>query len=226
MDLVSGRSNMAEKSADIQTLAPRVDWLEQAFDWVKDKGGEGGTTDQKLWRATLTGAETSGSWSPDPWTQTDLIYGPDSPNGLSLHQTLFGNASADAMKMQDGKGFYAWLFPGDETRWQNGPGQSGAHLANEVFGLPDSGYVHALRTATLSLMQAVFKNASYVGSYTIIDRILDLTEELESLATNAQEAIGDIQNEVAHQADLNATAHEDLQTQIDALRTRISAGGL
>lgn len=218
---------MAEKSAENHTLAPRVDWLEQAFDWIKDNSGEGGgTLDERLWRATVTGAETSGSWSPDPWTQTDLIYGPDSLNGLSLHQTLFGNNAADALKMQDGKGFYAWIFPGDETRWQNGPTQSSAHLANEVFGLPDSGYVHALRAATISLMQAVFKNPSYVGSYTIIDRIEDLAAELESLATNAETAIGDVQTEIAHQADLNETAHADLQAQIDNLRSRLNAGGL
>lgn len=45
---------------------------------------------------TVTGAETSGSWSPDPWTQSDLIYGPDSPNELSLRQTVFGTNSTGA----------------------------------------------------------------------------------------------------------------------------------
>lgn len=215
---------MAEKSADIQTLAPRVDWLEQMTDWLKDNRGEGsGTTDQKLWRATLTGAETSGSWSPDPWTQTDLIYGPDSPNGLSLHQTLFGNNAGDALKMQDGKGFFGWLFPGDETRWQYPQQQT---FANEVFGLPDSGYVHALRSATLSLMKAVFKDPSYVGSYSIIDRILDLTEELESLASNAEQAIGEIQTDMQAGFDSINTAIDDINGQLVSIRNRLTAGGL
>ncbi|MDR6587396.1 hypothetical protein [Agrobacterium tumefaciens] len=219
---------MADKSADIQTLAPRLSYVEDLAAWLKDNRGEGGggTTDQKLWRATLTGAETSSSWSEEPWTQTDLIYGPNSPNGLSLHQTIFGSSFADAMKMHDGKGFYAWIFPSDETRWQNGPSQSGAHLANEVFGLPDSGYVHALRSASMSLMSSVFKSVEYVGDYTIIDRILDIAEELESLATNVEQALSDFQNEMQ-------SGFDSINTQIDALRfenvsirARLTAGGL
>lgn len=219
---------MAEKDANIHTLAPRVDWLEQMTGWLKDNRGEGGggTTDEKLWRATLTGAETSGSWSPDPWTQTDLIYGPDSPNGLSLHQTIFGNNADNALKTQDGKGFYSWVFPSDETRWQYGPENGSRSLATEVFDEPDSGYVHALRAATLSLMDAVFKNPSYVGSYTIIDRILDLATELESLASNAEQAIGEIQTDMQAGFDSINTAIDDINAQLVSIRARLSAGGL
>ncbi|OCW56258.1 hypothetical protein [Hoeflea olei] len=217
---------MAEKDAKIQTFAPRIDWLEQAAADLYTKTGSGGTLDERLWRATLTGAETSGSWSPDPWTQTDLIYGPDSVNGMSLHQTLYGNNAANALKTQDGKGLYGWLFPTTETRWQYGPENGSRNLATEIFGAPDSGWVHALRAANLNLMSAIFKDVSYVGNYTIIDRINDLATELETLATGAEQAIGDVQTEVAHQADLNDAAHANLQSQIDNLRARINAGGL
>lgn len=207
---------MADKAADLHTLAPRLSYVEDLATWLKDNRSEGsGTTDEALWKATLTGAETSGSWSSEPWTQTDLIYGPDSPNEMSLHQTLFGNNAADAMKMQDGKGFYAWLFPGDETRWQNGPDQSGAHLANEVFGLPDSGYVHALRDASLSLMESIFKNPSYVGDYTIIDRIETQTADLEELASNVEDAFSDLQTEIE-------AGFASINTQLDAIRARLT----
>lgn len=215
---------MAEKAAEIHTLAPRVDWLEQAFDWMKDNSGEGGgTLDERLWRATVTGAETSGSWSPDPWTQTDLIYGPDSPNGLSLHQTIFGNNAANAMKTQDGKGFFGWLFPGDETRWQYPQQQT---FANEVFGLPDSGYVHALRAANLDLATAIFKDVSYVGNYTVMDRILDQATELEELATNVEAAVGELSIELEFQITAINTAIDNINAQLVSIRNRLTAGGL
>lgn len=218
---------MAEKSADIQTLAPRVDWLEQAFDWVKDNGGSGGgTTDETLWKATLTGAVTGATWGDEPWLATNPLYGPDSPNDTSMHLTIFGNNSDGALKCQDGKGLYGWTYPINETRWQYGPENGSRSLAVEVFDQPDSGYVHALRAATLSLMQAVFKDVSYVGSYTIIDRILNLTEELESLASNAEQAIGEIQTDMQAGFDSINTAIDDINGQLVSIRNRLTAGGL
>ncbi len=214
---------MAEKPAQLYTLPARVDWLEQMVAWLKDNGGSGGVIDERGWKVVLTGAEASATWGDKPWEADDLIYGPDSPNDLSFHQTVFGTNSTGALLCQDGKGLYGWLFPTTETRWQYPQPQT---LANEIFDQPDSGYVHALRAATLSLMQAVFKNPSYVGPYTIIDRIETQAADLEELAGQAQEAIGDVQSEVAHQADLNETAHANLQSQIDSLRARLNAGGL
>ncbi len=180
---------MADKAADIHTLAPRLSYVEDLATWLKDNRGEGGgTTDERLWKATLTGAVT-GAWSDTPWTATDLIYGPDSPNDLSMHQTLFGNNASNALKCQDGKGFFSWVFADDETRWQYGAENRSAALATEIFDQPDSGYVHALRAATLSLMEAIFKDPSYIGSYTIIDRILDIVQEVEELASNFESEI-------------------------------------
>ncbi|MDX0494064.1 hypothetical protein GOC53_27985 [Sinorhizobium medicae] len=80
---------MAEKASDIQTLAPRLSYVEDLAEWLKDNRGEGGgTTDEMLWKAVLTGAEASATWGDEPWTATDLIYGPDSPNELSMPRLL------------------------------------------------------------------------------------------------------------------------------------------
>lgn len=223
---------MAEKSAEAQTFAPRLSIVEDQAQWLIDNRGEGGgTTDEALWKATLTGAEASAGWGDEPWTATDLIYGPDSPNELSLHQTVFGTDSAGALRCQDGKGLYGWTYPVNETRWQNGPGQSGAHLANEVFGLPDSGYVHSLRAAGLHLMAAVFKTVDYVGEYTIIDRILDITEELESLATNVETAVGDLDASIDGRIDAKVSAAvgtqlEDMQEVLDEQFAGLDSLGL
>lgn len=220
---------MADKPADIHTLAPRLSYVEDLATWLKDNRGSsggGGTRDETLWRATLTGAESSAGWSDTPWTQTDIIYGPTSPNQLSMHQTVFGTSAAGALRCQDGKGLYGWLFPTTETRWQYGPENGSRNLANEVFDLPDSGYVHALRAATLSLMKAVFKTPAYVGSYTIIDRILDIKTELESFAGNVEQAIGDLQTDVDNRFSANDDAHDDINAQLTAIRARLTAGGL
>ena len=219
---------MADKPADIHTLAPRLSYVEDLATWLKDNrgSGSGGTRDETLWRATLTGAESSAGWSDDPWTQTDLIYGPTSPNELSMHQTVFGMDSQNALKAQDGKGFFGWVFPNTETRWQYGPENGSSTLANDVFDLPDSGYVHALRAATLSLMQSVFKDVSYVGSYTIIDRILDIKTELDSFSANVETALTDLQTDVDTRFAANDDAHADINAQLTAIRSRLSAGGL
>lgn len=219
---------MADKPADIHTLAPRLSYVEDLATWLKDNRGSGGsgTTDETLWRATLTGAETSAGWSDDPWTQTDLIYGPTSPNALSMHQTVFGVDSTGALKCQDGKGLYGWIFPQSETRWQYGPENGDLNLANEIFDATDSGYVHALRAATISLMQAVFKTPAYVGSYTIIDRILDIKTELESFEANVETALTDLQTDVDTRFAANDDAHADINAQLTAIRSRLSAGGL
>lgn len=215
---------MAEKSADIHTLAPRTSWLEDAVDDLyKRPSGGSGTTDQKLWQAMAIGAVTGATWGNEPWLSTTLIYGLASPNQLSMHQTVFGTDSTGAMKCQDGKGFFGWVFPMNETRWQYGPENGSRALANEIFGQPDSGYVHSLRGAGLSLMSSIFKDVSYVGEYTIIDRIETVTADLEELAGQAQGAIGDFETNLEVFQGQMETTIADLQSQINALRTRVNA---
>ena len=211
---------MAEKSADIHTLAPRTSWLEDAVDDLyKRPGGGGGTTDEKLWKATLTGAVSGATWGETPWTATNLIYGPGSPNQMSMHLTIFGNDSTGALKCQDGKGLYGWLFPQSETRWQYGSENGNRALATEIFDATDSGYVHSLRAASLSLMSAIFKDPSYVGDYTIIDRINDLTTELEELATNVESAIEGIETSVDAQFVSVNSQFENIYARLSALES-------
>ncbi|WP_117195923.1 hypothetical protein [Rhizobium terrae] len=215
---------MADKAADIQTLAPRIHELENWVAYFKNHlGGSGGTTDEKLWQATLTGAEASATWGDEPWTATDLIYGPDSPNEMSMHLTVFGNDSAGALKCQDGKGLYGWLFPQSETRWQYGPENGNSTLATEIFGAPNSGYVHSLRTANINLMTAIFRDVEYVGDWTIIDRIEDVGTNLEELATQVEGAVGDVQSNLTTYQSQMETTIAGLQSQIDSLRSRVNA---
>ena len=182
---------MSIKSADPQTIAPRLSIVEDQAAWLLEKRGTSGpgSVDQKLWKAAFFGAQP-GAWSPEPWNAEDLIYGPGSPNEVSLHQTLYGMDTSAAIKCQDGKGLYGWIFPPDETRWQYGPGQGGnVTLATDTYGNTGNGYVESLRSASLSLAKAIFKDPSFIGSYTIIDRINDLVQELETLASNVESEI-------------------------------------
>ncbi|CUW87551.1 hypothetical protein [Agrobacterium genomosp. 2] len=217
---------MAEKAADIHTLAPRTSWLEDAVADLYARPGGSGTLDERLWKATVTGAEVSATFRDEPWTAEDLIYGPGSPNNLSMHQTVFGTNSAGALLCQDGKGLYGWLFPTTETRWQYGPENGSRNLATEIFDAPDSGYVHALRAATLSLMQAVFKNPSYVGSYTIIDRINDQAEEMETLASGLEEALVAFQEAQDEKLEAFRVTLSNLSAMVDDMRTRMAAAGI
>lgn len=191
---------MAEKSADTWTLAPRLSYLEDQAQWLMENRGSGsGTLDTKLWRVTVEGAELSGSWSDEPWTQTDLIYGPDSINKMSLHQTLFATNPANALKCQDGKGLFGWIFPDDETRWQSGTAQGGDKtLATEIFGHTGNGFVESLRAASQSLSKAIWGDPTFIGtSDTIIGRIQQVADNLEELASNAESEISVLNNEIA-----------------------------
>ncbi len=180
---------MAEKAADIHTLAPRTSWLEDAVADLYARPGSGGL-DEKHWQAALNGAVTGTTWDNEPWKATNLIYGLTSANGLSLHQTVFGT-SANALKAQDGKGFYGQLFSPDENRWINGSGRgANVTLANEVFGNTGNGFVESLRAASQSLSAAIWGSPSYIGSGdTIIGRIQKVAADLDFLADAAESEI-------------------------------------
>ncbi len=190
---------MAEKNADIHTLAPRLSYVEDQAKWLMDNRGSGsGGLDTKLWRVTVEGAE-NGALSDQPWTQTDLIYGPDSANKLSMHQTVFGFTIDAALKCQDGKGLYGQVFPPDETRWQSGTEQGGDKtLATEIFGHTTNGYVESLRAASQSLAKAIWGDPTYIGNAdTIVGRIQQVADNLEELASNAESEINALNNEIA-----------------------------
>jgi hypothetical protein len=93
----------------------------------------------------------------------------------------------------------------------------------EIFDLPDSGYVHSLRAASLSLIESIFKSVEYVGDYTIIDRILDIVAELESLADNVELTFASMQADFEAQIE---SIRSNYDTQLDQVRARLTAGGL
>ncbi|MDX1216279.1 hypothetical protein GOL99_12115 [Sinorhizobium medicae] len=205
---------MVEKSADIQTLAPRLSYVEDQAKWLMDnRGSGGGGVDQKLWRATVQGAEEGFSWSEEPWTQTDLIYGPDSTNQMSMHQTVFGTNSAPAIASQDGKGFYGRVFPSDDIRWNYD--ESGTRsLVDDLFAGPD--FVAALRALDTSLCRAIWHTDTSQIGYSRDDTIIG---KLEQLRDDLQEGLQSLRDDFNWQNNF-------VEGQLDAIRARLAAGGL
>ena len=72
-------------------------------------------------------------------------------------------------------------------------------------------------------MESIFKSVEYVGDYTIIDRILDITTELESLADNVELALSSMETDFAAQIE---SIRSNYDTQLDQVRARLTAGGL
>jgi hypothetical protein len=104
---------MTIRSAAPQTIPPRVSWLEDAVADLytrsgSEPGGGTGERDVQLWQSLVVGAQAGATWGTTPWEASDFIYGPDSTNEMSMHQTVFGTDSNAALKCQDGKGLYGW----------------------------------------------------------------------------------------------------------------------
>lgn len=205
---------MAEKSADIQTLAPRLSYVEDLAAWLKDnRGTGGGGVDQKLWRATLEGAEASATWGSEPWTAEDLIYGPDSPSSMSMHQTVFGNNSGPAIACQDGKGFYGRVFSSSDTRWSYD--ESGTRtLVDDVFAGPD--FVAALRTLNTSLCRAIWHTDTSTIGYARADTIIG---KLEKIQQDLEDGLQSLRDDFDWQ-------NNYIEGQLNAIRARLAAGGL
>lgn len=221
---------MAEKSADIQTLAPRISHVEDQAKWLIENRGSGGGADpspklQKLWKASMTGAQDSGAWDLDPWTADNLIYGAEADGKLSMHQTVFGTSAVGAMDCQDGKGFFGWVFPSGETRWKYGPGQGSAvTLATDIFAYAGDGYLESLRDANQSLCKAIWGNpAELGGSRTIVRRIDDVLDDIDFLSRT-------VDRKIERLSDNFDDALWDLKTDSNAqfaeIRSRLAAGGL
>ncbi|MDX0165800.1 hypothetical protein GOC43_28885 [Sinorhizobium meliloti] len=213
---------MAEKSAEIHTLAPRLSYVEDKLDYLAENSGSGGGgRDEALWRITVTGAEPGYSFSDDPWTQTDLIYGPDSPSHLSMHQTIFGTNSAGAISCQDGKGFYGRVFSDYDTTWSYD--ESGTRtLVEDIFAGAD--FVSAMRALSTSLCRSIWHTDTTTLGYdrpdTIIGRIEKLTEDLQELRDDLESEIGRIENVVL------PNFRNMINSELDAIRARLAAGGL
>jgi hypothetical protein len=199
---------MAEKAADIQTLAPRLSYVEDLAAWLKDNRGEGGSGDdpspllKKLWIQLLYGATTDGAFHDDPWSHNDSIY-PGLPNPISLHQTIFGADPQNALNCQTDQGLYGHVFHADRDYWNTTEYAGAQPLADEVFGT-DGTYVGELRAGGMSLAEAIFREPSKyprTAAKTIIGR-------LETLENDIEESLDEIRSELA------------------SIRSRLSAGGL
>lgn len=201
---------MAEKSAEIHTIAPRLSYVEDKLDWVVENSGSGGGgVDQKLWRATLEGAEASATWGSEPWAADDLIYGPESPNLLSLHQTIFGMNSTGAIGCQDGKGFFGRIFREDDSTWSYDSVGTAA-MSDYIFGSPSSG---------LSAAELLDKSATLADE--VLAKLEEFVEQIQQLRDDMEFEINRIENVV-----IPFLKDHWITPQLDDIRARLSAGGL
>ncbi len=192
---------MAEKSADIQTLAPRMHSVEDRVDWLMDNRGGGSDPSEllkKLYKQLVWGAEP-GAINPDPWNY-DTVY-TDPIGEKSMHMTIFGLGSTNAEACQwNGKGLYQWIFAPGETRWSV-DGET-KDLSSDVFGARlGSGniFLENLRSNNLSFAKAVFGDASTIGpnrSDSVMGRIEQIEASIEDLASNFEGVVADLQNQI------------------------------
>lgn len=177
---------MAEKSAEIHTIGPRLHAVENAVDWLMDNRGSGGGTDpstllQKLYIATVGGAD-GGAISNEPWT-VDLVYGPTFET--SMHMTIFGGASSIATSCQDAKGFYGRVFYPNETNWDaSATSRPLTHDIGLAAGVNES-ILAKLRSINSNLVKSIWDTdpdeIGYSRQGTIIGRILKMQEDIETL---------------------------------------------
>lgn len=222
---------MVEMSATPASIAARYSVTEQAVQWLLDNrgGGEGdGETAEllkRLYRALVAGAVASGTWHGDePWEDTLLYDGSDK----SMHITIFGLNGSNAVRCQDGKGFYGRVFADNELRWQGTGQYYDKALASEIFGASNSGCLDRIRSQNLqSLAQAVFKTSSNITSgKTIIDRIAAVQTAVDDLADNAESAIDGLSTNLTTFKTATNNALDDLAGRVSALEQRMTNAGL
>jgi len=215
---------MVETSAAPHSIAARYSVTEQAVQWLLDNrsGGDAETADllKRLYKSLVYGASASPTSSP--WDDV-LVY--DNP-GDSMHVAVFGTNYQNAVKCLDGKGLYGRIFPNNETRWEGSGSTYDKHLATDTYGQTDSQYVEALRAANRSLAQAIFKAPENVGSMTIIDRIDDVQSAVDELANDLANNIESLNMQLQSRTDTLFDHYAFIQTKINDLEDRLTAGGL
>lgn len=219
---------MVEKSADIQTLAPRLSYVEDLASYLKDNigsGGGGGTDPsallKKLYLSTIGLSHLGGgAFGEDIWDEESVYTDPAELGERSMHVAVFG-FSAERKDLtnvetsfQNAKGFYNQVFTPGDLRWSGG--STDASLASDVFDSEDE-YLGSLRTSGWSLVKAIFRDPSSIppvgdDEATVIGRIEQLEIALEELATNIEEAVTSIQSDIA-----------SIDTQLVNIRSRLSA---
>jgi hypothetical protein len=186
---------MAEKNADLHTLAPRLSYVEDQAQWLMDNrnsGGEGGEDPspklKKLWFGLLDGIYTTGY--DQPWN-ADSIY---EAEGISFHTGLYGFDIRAAQNCLDGAGFYGHVFYPTDVRWTQTVTSGARPLVEDVFTAGSTDFVAALRAKHTSICKAIWdidtdsigtsRETSIIGRLEKIEEdIQDLRDDLTALET-------------------------------------------
>ncbi|MFK3962122.1 hypothetical protein ACI2KT_00910 [Ensifer adhaerens] len=177
---------MAEKSADIQTLAPRLSYVEDQAKWLMDNrnsGGEGGEDPspklKKLWNGMMDGAYTSGF--AEPWNAQSIYES----EGISMHIGLYGFDIRAAQHCLDGAGFYGHIFRPTDVRWTTTITSGARPLVEDVFAAGSTDFVSALRGKVTSICKAIWDlDVDSIGTSratSIIGRLEKLEEDVQDL---------------------------------------------
>lgn len=178
---------MAEKSAEIHTLAPRLSIVEDKLDWAVENlgGSEGGGEDpssklKKLWNGVLDGAYTSGF--SEPWN-AESIY---ESEGISMHIGLYGFDVQAAQHCLDGAGFYGHVFYPSDVRWTQTITAGARPLVEDVFSAGSTDFVAALRAKHTSICKAIWDiDTDSIGTgraTSIIGRLEKIEQDLQDLS--------------------------------------------
>lgn len=186
---------MAEKNADIHTLAPRLSYVEDQAQWLMDNrssGGEGGEDPspklKKLWFGLLDGTYTTGY--DEPWNAQSIYEA----EGISMHVGLYGFDTQAAINCMDGAGFYGHVFRANDVRWTQTITTGARPLVEDVFSAGSTDFVAALRAKHTSICKAIWdidldsvgtsRATSIIGRLeTIEEDLQDLRNDLNSLET-------------------------------------------
>lgn len=177
---------MAEKNADLHTLAPRLSYVEDQAKWLmenRNSGGEGGEDPspklKKLWSGLLDGAYTSGY--AEPWN-AESIY---ESEGISMHVGLYGFDIRAAQHCLDGAGFYGHIFRPNDVRWTQTITSSARALTDDIYAAGSTDFVAAFRGKFTSICKAIWDiDTDSIGTdraTSIIGRLEKIEEDIQDL---------------------------------------------
>lgn len=181
---------MAEKDADLHTLAPRLSYVEDQAQWLMDNrgsGGEGGEDPspklKKLWNGMMDGAYNSGY--AEPWNAQSIYEA----EGISMHIGLYGFDTQAAINCLDGAGFYGHIFYANDTRWTQTITTGARPLVEDVFSAGSTDFVAALRAKHTSICKAIWDtDTDSIGT----DRATSIIGRLEKIEQDQQDLRDDL----------------------------------
>lgn len=186
---------MAEKNADIHTIAPRLSYVEDQAKWLMENRGSGGGGGEdpspklkKFWNGMMDGAYTSGF--AEPWNAQSIYEA----EGISMHIGLYGFDTQAAINCLDGAGFYGHVFRANDVRWTQTVTTNARPLVEDVFAAGSTDFVAALRGKFTSICKAIWdldtdaigtsRATSIIGRLEAIEQHQqDLRDDLTSIET-------------------------------------------